>query len=353
MFKLFIGGISPETSEQDLQAYFCSYGRLTGYKIVYDKHTGVSKGYGFITCETKRMHDKILEKKKHLVCGRIVDVNHALERDCSIPEDILNKGFRKLFIGGLLSSVGDDLLFAYFSRFGRVLNAYVIYDPRTRESKSSLDSLDFGYVEFDRVEVALEVLRNHSHSLLGKKMTLEPHKHGLRTLNSSTSIHLGRGQTLQSGAEAADKRKKTAAAVSASHVHASVAEDTAQTPPLLPPLPADPKSRGLPQTPSLAEVLSKAGFEGEPAATDYKRTNNTLNDIDHLDKQPDDSDSDSIDARSDFYRHLKRLKQQNSDFDLLLRDEEDLLYKFTFESRSSKAKRLSRLSAFVGRCLAC
>ena len=137
MFKLFIGGISPETSEEDLQAYFGSYGKLTGFKIVYDKHTGVSKGYGFITCENKLMHDKILEKKKHLVRGRIVDVNRALERNGSIPEDILNKGFRKLFIGGLLSTVGDAHLRAYFSGFGRVLNAYVIYDPRSGESKSS------------------------------------------------------------------------------------------------------------------------------------------------------------------------------------------------------------------------
>jgi RNA recognition motif-containing protein len=137
MFKLFVGGISPETSEEDLQQHFGSYGKLTGFKIVYDKHTGVSKGYGFITCENKRMHDAILENKKHLVRGRIVDVNRALERNCSVPDDILNKGFRKLFIGGLLSTVGDEHLSAYFSRFGRVLNAYVIYDPRTRESKSS------------------------------------------------------------------------------------------------------------------------------------------------------------------------------------------------------------------------
>jgi RNA recognition motif-containing protein len=137
MFKLFIGGISPETSEEDLHEYFRAYGRLTDYKIVYDKHTGISKGYGFISCENRRMHDRILERKKHFIRGRLVDINKALERNCSIPEDIINKGFRKLFVGGLLPNVGDDHLSAYFARFGRVLNAYVIYDPRTKESKSS------------------------------------------------------------------------------------------------------------------------------------------------------------------------------------------------------------------------
>jgi RNA recognition motif-containing protein len=344
MFKLFVGGISPETTENDLQEYFGSFGRLSGHKIVFDKHSGVSKGYGFIICESRRTHDRILENKKHLVRGRIVDVNRALERNGSVPEDILNKGFRKLFVGGLPSCAGDGHLSEHFSRFGRVLNAYVIYDPHTKESKN------FGYVEFDSVQVALDVLRNYSHSLFGKKITLEPHKHGLRALASTTSIQLGCEQPQQPGGPASDKHRKTESTVCASPQPAAAAGAARQSGLLAAPSKTPQTGPALQQPPSCAEVLSKAGFDGEPASIAYKLTNNTLQDIDTFDKSPDDSDSDSNDARSTFYRHLKRLKQQNSDFDLLLRDEADHLYKFSFESRSSKALRLSRLSAFVGRC---
>lgn len=196
------------------------------------------------------------------------------------------------------------------------------------------------------------MLRNHSHSLFGKKMTLEPHKHGLRTLNSSTSIHLSREPHVQSGHGAPGKYRKT---VSAAVKTAPVAAPVTSAASLYGSLPSNNQklSPDLPQTPSFNEVLPKAGFDGDPVSIEYKRTNNTLRDIDHYDRQPDDSDFEASDATSDFHRHLKRLKQQNSDFDLLLRGGADSQYKFTVESRASKASRLRRLSVFVGRCLAC
>ena len=138
MYKLFIGGVSPDTTEDDLWQYFRSFGDLIDYRIVYDNRTGISKGYGFITCENRSMYEKILENKKHFVCGRIVDINKALERDMEVPEEVKNKSLRKLFVGGLSLKIGDDHLFDYFSQFGKVMNAYVIFDPKTKESKSSL-----------------------------------------------------------------------------------------------------------------------------------------------------------------------------------------------------------------------
>lgn len=37
--RIFIGGISQDTTEQDLKNYFESFGVISSYVILYDKHT--------------------------------------------------------------------------------------------------------------------------------------------------------------------------------------------------------------------------------------------------------------------------------------------------------------------------
>lgn len=66
----------------------------------------------------------------------MVEINHAVKRNGEVPEDIKLKALRKLFVGGLGSETDREDLVNHFSKFGTVLNAYVIYDPITKQSKS-------------------------------------------------------------------------------------------------------------------------------------------------------------------------------------------------------------------------
>ena len=66
----------------------------------------------------------------------MVEVNHAIKRNGEVPEDIKLKSLRKLFVGGLGFETTRDDLVAHFSQFGDVANAYIIYDPLTKQSKS-------------------------------------------------------------------------------------------------------------------------------------------------------------------------------------------------------------------------
>lgn len=47
--RIFVGGMSRETTEEDLLRYFASYGNVKSAKIITDINTGASKGYGFVT----------------------------------------------------------------------------------------------------------------------------------------------------------------------------------------------------------------------------------------------------------------------------------------------------------------
>ena len=105
---------------------------------MHDKQTNVSKGYGFINCENKKTYDRVLGIKTHLINDRLVEINQAIKRNAEVPEDIRNKLFKKIFVGGLTSDVCREDLVYHFSQFGEISNAYIIYDPISKLSKSNL-----------------------------------------------------------------------------------------------------------------------------------------------------------------------------------------------------------------------
>jgi RNA recognition motif-containing protein len=46
------------------------------------------------------------------------------------------KAIRKLYVGGFGNEVGRSLLLEYFSKFGKVSNVYIFYDPNGHVVKS-------------------------------------------------------------------------------------------------------------------------------------------------------------------------------------------------------------------------
>ena len=76
--KLYVGGISYNTTEEQLTSMFTEHGQVTSAKIITDRDTGNSKGFGFV--EMAEMKDgqkaiKALGGKE--VDGRTLTVNQA------------------------------------------------------------------------------------------------------------------------------------------------------------------------------------------------------------------------------------------------------------------------------------
>ncbi|NXO03727.1 BOLL protein, partial [Rhinopomastus cyanomelas] len=63
--RIFVGGISLQTSENDLKMFFGQYGTVKEVKIINDR-AGASKGYGFVTFEAPEDAQKILQKTKKI-----------------------------------------------------------------------------------------------------------------------------------------------------------------------------------------------------------------------------------------------------------------------------------------------
>ena len=69
--KLFIGGISWETTEEKLKDYFGSFGEVTEAVIMKDRSTGRARGFGFVVFSDPTVSD-IVVLEKHNIDGRLV-----------------------------------------------------------------------------------------------------------------------------------------------------------------------------------------------------------------------------------------------------------------------------------------
>lgn len=78
--RLFVGGLSYDTTEEDLRDYFTTYTTSVAEAVVIrDKEQGNrSKGFGFVTVDTNRTTaDVIAEFHKSKLGGRNITVNEA------------------------------------------------------------------------------------------------------------------------------------------------------------------------------------------------------------------------------------------------------------------------------------
>ena len=59
--KLYVGGLSYNTTQETLQASFAQAGTVTSASIVMDKMTGRSRGFGFVEFATDEEAQKAIE----------------------------------------------------------------------------------------------------------------------------------------------------------------------------------------------------------------------------------------------------------------------------------------------------
>merc|ERR1712127_477209 len=79
--KLFIGGLRDNISDDDLKAYFGSFGSVAEAIVMKEKETNKSRGFGFVTFDDYDPVDKIILQKVHTINGVNVHTQKALPKD--------------------------------------------------------------------------------------------------------------------------------------------------------------------------------------------------------------------------------------------------------------------------------
>lgn len=76
--KLYVGSLPFSTTEEELHELFSSYGPITSVRIVTEKFTGMSKGFGFVEMENADDAKKAIEGLNgKALNGRTLIVNEA------------------------------------------------------------------------------------------------------------------------------------------------------------------------------------------------------------------------------------------------------------------------------------
>lgn len=79
--NIFIGNLSFGLSEDELKQAFEEYGEVSSAKIITDKYSGKSKGFGFVEMPDDEQANQAIEALNgSSMGGRNVNVNQARER---------------------------------------------------------------------------------------------------------------------------------------------------------------------------------------------------------------------------------------------------------------------------------
>ncbi|NVM22749.1 MAG: RNA-binding protein [Desulfobacterales bacterium] len=79
--NIYVGNLSREVTEEDLRQAFEAFGEVTSVKIINDRYSGESRGFGFVEMPSKADGESaITDLKEKEVKGRTLNVNEARPR---------------------------------------------------------------------------------------------------------------------------------------------------------------------------------------------------------------------------------------------------------------------------------
>jgi len=229
--KIFVGGLSWSSNETSLQHYFSQFGAVDSVEIMRDRLTGNPRGFAFVIFAQDIAVDRVLAHPKHIIDCKLVDVkraharsnfgdlqassappskssspvttsasptntsphlignlvlgyNHQVRSSASSPVNSENTNEsenlegvpkshlpevqqNKIFIGGLHHAVDREELKSYFSKYGKVCDACVMFDPVTRRSRG------FGFITYEANESAQRAISDQVHAFRDKTVELK------------------------------------------------------------------------------------------------------------------------------------------------------------------------------------
>ena len=79
--NIYVGNLAPDTTEEELRQAFTEYGQVVSAKIIKDRYTFESRGFGFVEIPNKAQAQDAIDKLNGTdLRGNILRVNEARPR---------------------------------------------------------------------------------------------------------------------------------------------------------------------------------------------------------------------------------------------------------------------------------
>lgn len=164
--KVFVGGLSWQTTDKDMKSYFEKFGAIAKVTLKTDNYTGESRGFGFIVFEDASSVEAVMEEQTHTLNGKKIGPRRAKARPK--PEPIV-----KVFIGGLDPDVPESDIRAHFEMFGTIVEIDLPYDKIKNQRRA------FAFVKYESEDVVNAVIASNNSQgkqmLAGKEVDIKKH----------------------------------------------------------------------------------------------------------------------------------------------------------------------------------
>ncbi|XP_008117922.1 heterogeneous nuclear ribonucleoprotein A3 isoform X1 [Anolis carolinensis] len=192
--KLFIGGLSFETTDDSLREHFEKWGTLTDCVVMRDPQTKRSRGFGFVTYSCVEEVDAAMAARPHKVDGRVVEPKRAVSREDSVKPGA-HLTVKKIFVGGIKEDTEEYNLRDYFEKYGKIETIEVMEDRQSGKKRG------FAFVTFDDHDTVDKIVVQKYHTINGHNCEVKKalSKQEMQTATaqrnrgSSSSNFVGRG----------------------------------------------------------------------------------------------------------------------------------------------------------------
>ncbi|XP_034240525.1 RNA-binding protein squid-like [Thrips palmi] len=155
--KLFVGGLSRETTDRELKEYFGKFGEIESVTVKIDQYTGQSRGFAFIVFNNPKTIDKLLAAGDHYIQKRKVD-----------PKRVSKKAQHgKIYVGGLTPEISDDDIKGYFSQYGNIVEFQAPFDKMKNQRKG------FCFITFESKDPMFNLLKTPKQFINGKEVDVK------------------------------------------------------------------------------------------------------------------------------------------------------------------------------------
>lgn len=161
--KIFVGGLSRDTGDDELRDYFSNFGTVVECMVKRDPNSGQSRGFGFVSFKDASSVDQVLSEHTHTLQGKKIDPKRAQARNAPGGPEVC----RKIFVGGLDPNLAEDKIRDYFGQFGKIA---LIEQPFDREKNVKKG---FCFITFESGDPVDMICVNPKHHLGGRDVDVK------------------------------------------------------------------------------------------------------------------------------------------------------------------------------------
>ncbi|KII65335.1 DAZ-associated protein 1 [Thelohanellus kitauei] len=173
--KIFVGGLSWDTTQEKLSLYFSQFGEVVDCILMMDTTTKRSRGFGFVTYKDPSSVNRVLEGGPHVLDNKSIDPKAAVPRISSASTPKMNvhpssptssRKCNKIFVGGIGQASEEDLR-NYFGQFGSITDVTIMIDKNTHRPRG------FAFVGFELPESSERTAGMRYHTIKGKRVEVK------------------------------------------------------------------------------------------------------------------------------------------------------------------------------------